>query len=120
MQLVDNYLAVCKTPELHLQALMKKAESCLASWRQTRTADAKSNDMKYPVLLMENVQKMAQDFQSLLTDKDKKKLAGFMGKLGFDDIAAALYEMPEGSEKKVRISPDQKNLALCCFLPCIQ
>ena len=59
--------------------------------------------MKYPVLLLKSVQKMAEDFHSLLTDKDKKKLAGFMQKLGFDDIAATLYDLPEESERKVRI-----------------
>ena len=35
LQLVDKYLAGCKTPELHLQALMKKAQSCLVAWQQT-------------------------------------------------------------------------------------
>ena len=35
LQLVDKYLADCKTPELHLQALMKKAQSCLEAWEQT-------------------------------------------------------------------------------------
>ena len=59
--------------------------------------------MKYPVLLLKSVQKMVEDFHSLLTDKDKKKLAGFMRKLGFDDIAATLYDLPEESERKVRI-----------------
>ena len=69
------------------------------------TVDPESNDMKYPVLLMESVQKMAQDFQSLLTDKDKKKLAGFMRKLGFDDVAASFYDLPaEESGKKVHIT----------------
>ena len=66
-------------------------------------ADAGSNDMKYPVQLLKSVQKMAEDFHSLLTDKEKKKLAGFMRKLGFDDIAATLYDLPEESERKVRI-----------------
>ena len=35
LQLVDKYLEDCKTPELHLQALMKKAQSCLGAWQQT-------------------------------------------------------------------------------------
>ncbi|CAH3109022.1 unnamed protein product, partial [Pocillopora meandrina] len=102
LQLVDKYLADCKTPELHLQALMKKAQSCLGAWQQTRAANAGSNDMKYPVLLLESVQKMAEDFHSLLTDKDKKKLAGFTRKLGFDDIAATLNDLPEESERKAQ------------------
>ena len=59
--------------------------------------------MKYPVLLLKSVQKMAEDFHSLLTDKNKKQLAGFMRRLGFDDIAATLYDLPEESERKVRI-----------------
>ena len=59
--------------------------------------------MKYPVLLLKSVQKMAEDFHSLLTDKEKKKLAGIMRKLGFDDIAATLYDLPEESERKVCI-----------------
>ncbi|XP_027035542.1 probable ATP-dependent RNA helicase DDX60 [Pocillopora damicornis] len=102
LQLVDKYLEDCKTPELHLQALMKKAQSCLGAWQQTRAADAESNDMKYPVLLLKSVQKMAEDFHSLLTVKEKKKLAGFMRKLGFDDIAATLYDLPEESERKAQ------------------
>ena len=57
--------------------------------------------MKYPVLLMESVQKIAQGFQSLLTDKDKKKLAGYIQKLGFDDVAAMFYDLQPESGKRV-------------------
>ena len=57
--------------------------------------------MKYPVLLMESVQKLVQGFQSLLTDKDKKKLAGYVQKLGFDDIAATFYDLQPESGKGV-------------------
>ena len=60
--------------------------------------------MKYPVLLMESVQKIAQDFQSFLTDKDKKKLAGYMQKLGFDDVAATFYNLQPESGKRVNFS----------------
>ena len=60
-----------------------------------------SNDMKYPVRLMESVQKLAQGFQSVLTEKDKKKLAGYVQKLGFDDIAAMLYDLQPESGKRV-------------------
>ena len=81
-------------------------------------ANAGSNDMKYPVLLLKSVQKMAEDFHSLLTDKDKKKLSGFMRKLGFDDIAATLYDLPEESERKVCIVRSNK-LGFMLFLPCI-
>ena len=35
LQLVDKYLADCKTPKLHLEALMKKAQSYLVAWQQT-------------------------------------------------------------------------------------
>ena len=79
-------------------------------------ANAESNDMKYPVLLLKTVQKMAEDFHSLLTVKDKKELAGFMRKLGFDDIAATLS--PEKSERKVCIVRSNK-LGFMLFLPCI-
>ena len=72
--------------------------------------------MKYPVLLLKTVQKMAEDFHSLLTVKDKKELAGFMRKLGFDDIAATLS--PEKSERKVCIVRSNK-LGFMLFLPCI-
>ena len=81
-------------------------------------ANVGSNDMKYPVLLLESVRKMAEDFHSLLTDKDEKKLAGFMRKLGFDDIAATLYDLPEESKRKVRIFRSNK-LGFMLFLPCI-
>ena len=57
--------------------------------------------MKYPVLLMQSVQKIAQGFQSLLTDKEKKRLAGCMQKLGFNDIAGSFYELQPESGKRV-------------------
>ena len=60
-----------------------------------------SNDMKYPVLLMESVQKIVQGFQSLLTDRDKKKLAGYVQKLGLDDLAATFYDLQPQSGKGV-------------------
>lgn len=59
--------------------------------------------MKYPVLLMQSVQKIAQGFQSLLTDRKKNKLAGCMQKLGFSDIAGSFYELqPESGERVSR------------------
>ena len=60
-----------------------------------------SSDMKYPVLLMESVQKIFQSFQSLLKDKDKKRLAGFIQKLGFDDVAAMFWDLQPESGKQV-------------------
>lgn len=65
------------------------------------TCEPNSKDMKYPVLLMDSVQKIAQGFQSLLTDKDKKKLAGYIQKLGFDDVAAMFYDLQPESGKRV-------------------
>ena len=50
---------------------------------------------------MESVQKIAQGFQSLLTDKDKKKLAGYVQKLGFDDVAATFFDLQLESGKQV-------------------
>ena len=63
--------------------------------------DAKSNEMKYPVLLVECVRKMHCEFNSHLTSKDKKKLAGYMQKLGFGDISALFYELNPENENKV-------------------
>ena len=60
--------------------------------------------MKYPVLLIDSVQKIAQGFQSLLTDKDKKKLAGYVQKLGFDDVAATFLDSKPESGKQVNTS----------------
>jgi len=60
-----------------------------------------SNDMKYPVLLMNSVQKIAQGFQSLLTDREKKRIAGYIQKLGFDDVAAMFYDLQPDSGKRV-------------------
>ena len=50
---------------------------------------------------MESVQKIAQGFQSLLTDKERKKVAGYIQKLGFDDIAATFYDLPPESGEMV-------------------
>lgn len=36
LQLVDKFLTDCKTPELQLKALMKKAQGCLDAWQDTR------------------------------------------------------------------------------------
>ena len=64
--------------------------------------DAHSNDMKYPVLLMESAQKITVGFESLLTDRNKKKLAGYMQKLGFEDITAMFYDLKSETGRKVR------------------
>ena len=72
--------------------------------------------MKYPVLLMESVQKIAQGFQSLLTDKDKKKLAGYMQKLGFDDVAGSFYELQSESGKRVNSQTANATLSCTCLL----
>lgn len=57
--------------------------------------------MKYPVLIVQSVQKIAQGFSSLLTEKKKKKLAECMQKLGFNDIAGSFYELQPESGKRV-------------------
>ena len=36
LQFVDKFVADCETPEFNLQALMKKAKSCLDAWQETR------------------------------------------------------------------------------------
>ena len=68
------------------------------------TRKPNTNDMKYPVLLMDSVQKIAQGFQTLLADKDKKRLAGYIQKLGFDDVAAMFYDLQPESGKLVNIT----------------
>ncbi|PFX17719.1 putative ATP-dependent RNA helicase DDX60 [Stylophora pistillata] len=102
LQLVDKYLADGKSPDLRLYALMEKAKTCMAAWQHTRTLDPESNDLKYPVLLMESVQKMAYGYQDLLTVEYKKKLSGFMQKLGFSDIASMFYHRAEERERKTK------------------
>ena len=52
---------------------------------------------------MESVHKIVQDLPSVLTDKNKKKLAKIMQKLGFDDLVPLFCEMPLDREKKVNI-----------------
>ena len=66
-------------------------------------ADPESNDMKYPVLLMESVHKISQILPSDLNDKNRKKLARIMQNLGFDDLAPLFYEMPPDRERRVNI-----------------
>ncbi|CAH3032867.1 unnamed protein product [Porites evermanni] len=84
---------------------MKKAQVCLDAWQDTRSRDSNSNDMKYPVLLMESVQKITEGFESLLTDRNKKKLAGYMQKLGFEDISAMFYKLnPETGRETGQLS----------------
>ena len=50
---------------------------------------------------MESVQKITEEFEVLLTDKDKKKMAGYMQKLGFEDIAAMFYKLNPETDRKV-------------------
>lgn len=50
---------------------------------------------------MESVQKITEEFEVLLTDKDKKKMAGYMQKLGFEDIAAMFYKLNRETDRKV-------------------
>ncbi|XP_044173202.1 probable ATP-dependent RNA helicase DDX60 isoform X1 [Acropora millepora] len=105
LQLVEKYESECKSPEFRLQALMKRARGSFDAWKHTRTFKPNSSDMKYPVLLMESVQKIFQSFQSLLKDKDKKRLAGFIQKLGFDDVAAMFWDLqPESGKQAVQLS----------------
>ena len=86
-----------------------------------------SNDMKYPVLLMDSVQKISQSFQSLLTDKNKKRLAGYIQKLGFDDVAAMFWDLQPEMGKMVNtksvntvlcwtwlVGPCISSFTLCC------
>ncbi|XP_068713426.1 probable ATP-dependent RNA helicase DDX60 isoform X5 [Montipora foliosa] len=102
LQLVDEFLTKCKSPDFSFQALMKKAQTCLDAWQDTRSRYPKSNEMKYPVLLMECVRKMYHEFSIHLTRKDKKKLAGYMQKLGFDDISVIFYDLKPDTENKAR------------------
>ena len=50
---------------------------------------------------MESVHRISPDFPSVLNDEDRKKLAGIMQKLGFDDLVPLFYEMPLDHEIKV-------------------
>lgn len=78
---------------------------CLLLYYNLGTFESNSNDMKYPAVLMESVQKIAQDFQGLLKDKHKKKLAGYIQKLGFEDVAAMFYDLqPESGQGVITIS----------------
>ncbi|PFX17720.1 putative ATP-dependent RNA helicase DDX60 [Stylophora pistillata] len=105
LKLIDKYLIVCKSSELRLRALMKKVDSCFEAWKQIRTANPGSNEMKYPVLLMESVHKICQDLSSVMRDKNKKKLAKTMQKLGFDDLVPLFYEMlPDREAKTAQLS----------------
>ena len=36
LQLVDEFLTKCKSPDFSFQALMKKAQTCLDAWQDTR------------------------------------------------------------------------------------
>ena len=50
---------------------------------------------------MESVQKITCGFESLLADKEKKELAGYMQKIGFSDISAMFYDLTPETGKKV-------------------
>ena len=69
---------------------------------------------------MESVHKISQDLPSVLNDEDRKKLAGIMQKLGFDDLVPLFYEMPLDHERKVnkyqRLQVAQNNVVLTVLL----
>lgn len=67
----------------------------------TGYGDLTSSNMKYAVLLMETTQEIAQKLQSFLTAKDKKTLARYMQKLGFQDIAAVFSDSHSESKERV-------------------
>ena len=65
-----------------------------------------TDDMKYPVLLMDVAQKIVKEEEkegkgSLLTEKQKKKLSRYIQKLGFENIAAKFYDSNAGSREQV-------------------
>lgn len=104
LQVVEKYESKCKSPEFRFKALMKRARGSFQAWKHTRTFKPNSNDMKYPVLLMDSVQKISQSFQSLLTNKNKKRLAGYIQKLGFEDVAAMFWDLqPEMGKMAVQL-----------------
>lgn len=68
--------------------------------------DPSTDDMKYPVLLMDVAQKIVKEEKkegkgSVLTEKQKKKLFRYMQKLGFENIAATFYDSNAGSREQV-------------------
>lgn len=65
-----------------------------------------TDDMKYPVLLMDVAQKIVKEEEkegkgSLLTEKQKKKLSRYIQKLGFENIAATFHDSNAGSREQV-------------------
>lgn len=65
-----------------------------------------TDDMKYPVLLMDVAQRIVKEEEkegkgSLLTEKQKKKLCRYMQKLGFENIAATFYDSNAVSREQV-------------------
>lgn len=65
-----------------------------------------TDDMKYPVLLMDVAQKIVKEEEkegkgSPLTEKQKKKLSRYIQKLGFENIAATFYDSNAGSREQV-------------------
>ncbi|XP_078360877.1 putative ATP-dependent RNA helicase DDX60 [Oculina patagonica] len=108
LESVEEFLSHTKFPQQRLPALMKKAMCCFGAWQDERYGDLTSSDMKYAVLLMETTQEIAQKLQSFLTAKDKKTLAGYMQKLGFQDIAAVFSDShSESKERDGKLSVHQ-------------
>ncbi|KAJ7386930.1 putative ATP-dependent RNA helicase ddx60 [Desmophyllum pertusum] len=58
LEFVEEFLSHSKFPQRRLPALMKKAMCCLGAWQDERYGDPTSNNMKYPVLLMEKSKEM--------------------------------------------------------------
>lgn len=52
---------------------------------------------------MESVHKIFQDLSSVLKEKNRKKLARIMQKLGFNDLVPLFYEVPPDLETKVNM-----------------
>ena len=94
----DNIVG-CESELFHDLCIVLRYVICF-----TGSRDSKSLDMTYPVLVMESVHTIADEFGNSLSDKEKRKLARYVEKLGFTDIASTFCPVNPESGSKVRKS----------------
>ena len=60
-------------------------------------------DFTFAIQLFATVQCLFADYSDNLTERDKKNLAKFMMKLGFEDVAASIYPAILDDKKPLKV-----------------
>ncbi|XP_040274578.1 probable ATP-dependent RNA helicase DDX60 isoform X1 [Bufo bufo] len=110
LQNFENVIKSFRTPNVRYQAQLKALAICFDKW--TEECKMKSKDERYIKIVVE-IMKIIQDImdsnQDLFKKEGQYRLAGYLSKLGFDNLACSLRpdKLPdykeEGTERKYAV-----------------